>query len=152
MPRDYRWSQEDLDRYLSKLKSRLPAAGVDMELALGRPADTPGPVRPRKYKNEQTVIGSRSFDSKKEAARFVELELLEKVGAIRDLECQPRYDLIACNGEVIGHFKPDFHYWSVELGRLVVEDVKSPITRQERAYRLRKRLFEACHGIILMEI
>ena len=80
------------------------------------------------------------------------MKLWQQVGAIRDLDLQPRYDLIASNGEIVGHFSPDFRYWSVELGRLVVEDVKGGPATKTTAYRLRKRLFTACHGLELTEI
>ena len=120
---------------------------------LGRVNGTPAtPDKPSKYKAVKTTVDGILFDSKKEAARYETLKLWEKVGAIRDLELQPRYELIASNGEIIGHFTPDFRYWSVELGRLVVEDVKGGPATRTTAYQLRKRLFTACHGITLDEV
>jgi len=34
----------------------------------------------------------------------------------------------------------------------VIEDVKSPVTRKLPAYRLKKRLMLACHGITIVEV
>ncbi len=115
-------------------------------------SQTPSKAIPRKYRNQPTSVDGLLFDSKKESQRYQQLHLLERVGAIKDLVLQPMYDLIACNGEIVGRFTPDFQYFSLELGRLVVEDIKSPITKRETAYNLRKRLFEACHGIMLTEL
>ncbi len=139
-----RWTEDDLKRHLAKLD------GAKQKIVATAPQVIA--QRPRKYRNTPTVLDGITFDSAKEASRYSELCLLAQVGAIRNLTCQPRYDLIACNGEVIGRFSPDFGYWSVALNRQVCEDVKSPITRKETAYRLRKRLFEATTGIILTEI
>ncbi|HEY6967364.1 MAG TPA: DUF1064 domain-containing protein, partial [Burkholderiales bacterium] len=47
----------------------------------------------RKFGNVPTFVGARRFASKAEAARYGELRTLEHAGAIRDLECQPRYRL-----------------------------------------------------------
>ncbi len=108
--------------------------------------------RPRKYRNTPTVRDGITFDSAKEASRYSELALLEKLGAIRNLVCQPRYELLASDGEVIGHMTPDFSYWSLEHNRQICEDVKSPITRKETSYRLRKKLFPSSTGLFLTEV
>lgn len=126
-----------------------PAATIAPQRVNGTPAT---PSRRPKYGAVKTTVDGLVFDSKKEAARYSTLRLWQQVGAIRDLELQPRYELIASNGEIVGHFTPDFRYWSVELGRLVVEDVKGGPATKTTAYRLRKRLFTACHGITLTEV
>lgn len=120
----------------------------------GRALNGSGATIPRrhKYGAQSVEIDGRRFASKKEGRRYQELRLWERMGIIRGLECQPRYDLLAVNAEVIGHFTPDFRYHSVELGRLVVEDVKGGKATRTEAYALRKRLFEACYGIKLSEV
>ena len=44
-----------------------------------------------KYKNKKTVYDGITFDSKKEAQRYSELKLLEKVGKIKNLKRQESY-------------------------------------------------------------
>jgi hypothetical protein len=136
-----RWSEEDLSRYLAKLTKPLRRPP--------EPRQAPSTPKPRKYRNEKITIDGRTFDSKKEAARFAELALLEKVGAIRDLECQPRYDL-SVNGVVIGAYVADFRYYSVELGRLVVEDVKG--MKGLPLYRWKIKHLLAEHAIKVVEV
>jgi Protein of unknown function (DUF1064). len=74
-----------------------------------------------KYKAIKTSVDGIKFDSKKEAARYVQLKLLAKSGAIQSLELQPKYDLMV-NGVKCGFYKADFRYY--ENGACIVEDVK----------------------------
>lgn len=142
----YRWTEDDLKALETRRQTtpthRLERPQTAQERRSGR----------SKYHAEPQIIDGRRFASKKEARRYQELTLLQQVGAIRDLECQPRYELIAANGEIIGHFTPDFRYHSLELGRLIVEDVKGGKATRTEAYMLRKRLFTACYGITLTEV
>ena len=137
------WTLEDVER-LQK--------GRQTPQAPPRATIAPPMGKPSKYGAEAVEIDGKRFASKKEGRRYQDLKLLEFAGAIRDLECQPKYELWASNGEVIGRFTPDFRYYSLELGRLVVEDVKGGRATRTEAYQLRKRLFTACHGIILTEV
>lgn len=100
------------------------------------------------------------FASKKEAARFLELQCWQKAGQIADLEVHPVYPLHVMelwrSGSpivvtTVGKFTADFQYLNMQTGEIVVEDVKSNATRTE-AYRLRKRLVEAIHGITVTEV
>jgi hypothetical protein len=100
------------------------------------------------------------FASKKEAARFLELQCWQKAGQIADLEVHPVYPLHVMelwrSGSpivvtTVGKFTADFQYLNMQTGEIVVEDVKSNATRTE-AYRLRKKLVEAIHGITVMEV
>lgn len=45
-----------------------------------------------KYHNRKTTYKGIQFDSQKEENRYGELELLERVGQIRSIELQPRYE------------------------------------------------------------
>ncbi len=105
-----------------------------------------------KHRNRKTVLDGLTFDSAKEAARYQTLKLWEKVGAIRDLRLQVSYDLWGANGERVARYVSDFTYYSVELGRQVVEDVKSPHTRKLPVYRLKKKLFYASYGYPIEEV
>ena len=115
-----------------------------------------------KYRAKKTVIDEICFDSLKEGARYQELKLLERGGMIRNLECQPRYDVIV-NDQKICYYKADFRYWDNERGREVVEDVKAmPKTAKGqkaykntpawRMYRLKKKLVEALYPIKINEV
>ena len=88
--------------------------------------------KPLKFKNKPTLLDGIKFDSKKEAARYAELKILEKQGMIKDLSCQPRIPLFV-NGVTIGHYVGDFKYW--RDGEMIIEDVKSPATKTP-VYRL----------------
>ena len=91
----------------------------------------------------------RSFDSKREAARYAELRLLERIGDIADLECQPRFPLIV-NGALIATYVADFRYRARD-GAVVVEDVKSEPTKTP-VYRLKAKLVAALHGVVISEV
>lgn len=111
-----------------------------------------------KYGAKAMVVDGIRFDSTKEARRYGELRLAERAGAIRDLECQPRFQLDVRElwrrpGRVVrcGVYTADFRYVDVETGAVVVEDTKSGPTKTT-AYRLRKRLVEAIHGITISEV
>ena len=89
--------------------------------------------RANKYRAKKTVVGDIKFDSKKEANRWMELQLLERGGAISDLRRQVKVELM-------GQYRPlftrtgrkmkytaDFGY--IENGVEVLEDVKGAWTR-----------------------
>jgi hypothetical protein len=91
-----------------------------------------------KYRAKRTIVDNKSFHSKKEANRYVQLRTLESVGAISLLECQPRIPLLV-NGKKIGVYVGDFRY--VEHNVIVIEDVKSVATKTP-LYRLKKAILE----------
>ena len=103
----------------------------------------------RKYGNHKTTINGIQYDSKKEAARHAELKLLERAGQITELTLQPVYR-IEINGNLICKYIGDFRY--VENGNVVVEDVKSLITRKNPVYRIKFKLMHAVHGITIREV
>ena len=110
-----------------------------------------------KYRNVITEVDGIKFDSRKEAARYSELKLLEKAGEISILELQPAFS-VEVSGKKICTYKADFSYFdianSVKRGytERVVEDVKSPATRKNPTYRLKKNLVEAIYGIEIREV
>ena len=100
-----------------------------------------------KYGNHKTTIDGITFDSKKEAARYQELRLMERAGLIRDLKRQVKYELIPKQpGERAAHYTADFVYTQGE--QTVVEDVKGLRTRD---YVLRRKLMLWRHGIRILE-
>lgn len=114
--------------------------------ALVRPASS-------KYHATKTVIDGITFDSKREARRYSELKLLERAGAIRDLNRQVRYELIPafdCDGK---HYRPtsyvaDFVYTDCKTGAEVVEDCKGYRTD---VYRLKSKMFAHKYGVSILE-
>lgn len=107
------------------------------------------PVR-SKYGNVPTEVGGIRFDSKRESERYAVLLLAERAGEISGLECQPTYRF-EIGGVLIGKYRPDFRYIDTETQAVVVEDVKSKPTMTQ-AYRLRKKLMLALHGIAVREV
>ena len=108
-----------------------------------------------KYKNEKTETNGIKFDSKKEARRYMELRQLETMGKISDLKLQHTFTLQEAftteSGERIQAIKyiADFTYR--EDGKFVVEDVKSPATRNNPVYRMKNKMM-AEKGYIIREI
>lgn len=88
------------------------------------------------------------FDSKKEAARWGELLILQRVASISALRRQVRFPLVV-NGVLVCVYVADFVY--IEAGRRVIEDVKSAFTRKLPVYRLKKKLMRAVWGIDIRE-
>lgn len=99
------------------------------------------------------------FDSKKEAARYSELRLLERSGKIRNLEVKPKFEFMMPNGELLRYpptpkiktgrrvtHRPDFRYTVLDEGapHVVVEDTKGFDTDMGR---LKRGLVQAFHGI-----
>jgi hypothetical protein len=113
--------------------------------------------RPHKYRAVPTVVDGIRFASKKEAARYGELKLLEKAGEVKELTLQPRFPLFSPgrgNGGPyarvhICDYVADFRYREGPSGLLVIEDVKGVKTA---VYRLKKKWFEAQYGIEILEV
>lgn len=101
-----------------------------------------------KYRNTPTITEHGRFDSKKEAARFGELVLLERAGKIKNLRCQVKYALVV-NAVHICDYIADVVY--EEGRRVVVEDTKSEVTRKNQVYRIKKKLMDALWMIQIKE-
>lgn len=106
-----------------------------------------------KYHAKKTELDGITFDSRKEAQRYAELKLLERSGAIHNLQRQVRYELIPAqkkDGKTIEracHYIADFVY--EENGKTVVEDVKGFRTKE---YVLKRKLMLQVHGIEVREV
>ena len=104
-----------------------------------------------KYGNKKTVIGNEVYDSRKEARRYLDLKILEEQGKISDLQKQVKFELIPKqDGERAVRYYADFTY--MQNGELVVEDVKSPVTRENGMYVMKRKLMLYIHGIRIKEI
>ena len=104
-----------------------------------------------KYKNQKTQIDMYVFDSAKEAQRYRELTLLERAGEISNLELQPRFllqDSFKYENKINRaiSYIADFKYYDCNLQKMVVEDVKSNITKKDKVYVIKKKLFLKKYG------
>lgn len=97
-----------------------------------------------KYRNIKCVFSGIKFDSKKEAARYAELAMLERAGRISGLERQVRFEVCpkvaGLKGSRARYYVADFVY--AEDGKKVIEDVKSLITKKNPVYTLKKQLVQ----------
>lgn len=117
-----------------------------------------------KYGSKKVEVAGIVFDSKKEARRYQELLLLEKAGAIQDLQMQVKFVLIPAQREpdTIGArggirkgktiekecaYIADFVYQ--ENGVTVVEDTKGFRTKD---YVIKRKLMLYVHGIRIREV
>ena len=102
-----------------------------------------------KYNNTKIRVDGRLFDSKAEAARWQELQMLERAGEITELERQVEYELIPKQkGERAVKYIADFRYVDHE-GNTVVEDTKGVRTP---VYILKRKLMLRVHGIRIREV
>ena len=89
--------------------------------------------RPNKYGASKTVLGGIKFDSRKEARRWTELQLLERGGVISDLRRQVRVDLIGQHGPLLTRtgrkMRLTFDFAYIENGKDIYEDAKGYPTR-----------------------
>jgi len=97
-------------------------------------------MRRVKYNNVKTVIDGIKFDSKKEAKRYTELQLLAHQNLISDLRLQVPF-VLAPSVVIGGRKKPairyiaDFVYY--DKGKQVIEDVKGVLTD---VFRIKRHL------------
>lgn len=106
-------------------------------------------MRRAKYGNIKTVVDNVTFDSKKEAARYGVLKLMQSAKLIRNLRLQVPY-AIKVNGVKVCTYKADFVYEEKFGSRWkeIVEDTKGVKTP---AYNLKKKLMKAALGIDIQD-
>lgn len=128
-----RWTAQDLADYEARrgVKVAIPKAG-----------------KQNKFFAKKTEADGIIFDSKREAARYRELSLMQQAGAISNLTLQTDYPLVV-NGVKIASYRSDFEY--IQDGEKVVEDSKSDYTKKLLWYRMKKKLMLAIHGIEIKE-
>lgn len=119
-----------------------------------------------KYKSKKTVIDGITFDSKKEAQRYIQLKLMQRGGQISDLQRQVKYVLIPVQREpdTVGirggrkkgkllerevAYIADFQYRDNCTGQIIVEDTKGIRTTD---YILKRKMMLYFHGIQIKEV
>ena len=106
------------------------------------------PVKKKpKYRNHKVRLDGRTFASKLEAGRYVDLKLMEKAGLIHGLRCQVSFRL-EINSLLVCRYIADFCYFMKGSLVQVVEDAKGYQTPE---YLLKKKLMLAIHGITIQE-
>lgn len=116
-----------------------------------------------------TTADGITHDSRKEARRWCELQMMQRAGVISDLQRQVKFVLIPTQTEPFPRFGKrgnrladgervvekectyiaDFVY--TENGERVVEDTKSDATKTKE-YRIKKKLMLWVHGIKITEV
>ena len=124
-----------------------------------------------KYGNRKVIIEGVVFDSKREARRYQELNMLQKSGIISDLKRQVTYELVPAQrekstkvyqrgsrkgqpieGKIIEKavtYIADFVYTDNATGMEIVEDAKGMRTRD---YVIKRKLMLYIHGIKIQEV
>ena len=106
-----------------------------------------------KYHSRKITRDGITFDSVKEYRRWRELSLLERAGAIQNLQRQVKFELIPSQrmgGKVVERpcaYVADFVY--IENGKKVVEDTKGFRTTD---YIIKRKLMLWVHGIRINEV
>lgn len=99
-----------------------------------------------KYNAVKVTVDEHNFASKKEAARYQELKLLQAAGEISGLELQPKFPL-KVDGVLVCNYIADFRYRDRRNGD-TIEDVKGVRTP---VYKIKKRLFEILYHSRILE-
>lgn len=111
-----------------------------------------------KYYSKKVRCGGHTFDSKKEAERYLELLQMQKHGKIHGLKLQECFELLPKQtktvevrlktkvkqvervDEMAVNYHCDFFYHDSNSDKWIIEDVKSPATAKVRDYPLRRKL------------
>ena len=112
-----------------------------------------------KYGNVKTERAAIRFDSKKEAARFDQLMVMQAAGQIKDLRLQVEFTLqpayTTTDGERVRaiRYLADFTYLrrDGDTWEYVVEDVKSRATKT-KVYEMKKKMMVERLGLTITEI
>lgn len=110
-----------------------------------------------KFNAQRIEKDGMKFDSVKEYNRYIELTALMQRGEIQDLRCQVKFEL-APKVKIAGEkrAKPALRYFAdftyLSNGELIVEDVKSAVTRKLPSYRNKKHLMKTVHDIDIREV
>lgn len=130
-------------------------------------------IRANKYYAEKVTIDGETFDSRKEARRWQELQLLLRAGKIYDLRRQVKFELIPAQFESYPrygkkgqrikdgqtcveqacNYYADFVY--LEDGHVVVEDVKGYRDTRSAAYAkfvIKRKLMLERFGVRVREV
>lgn len=108
-------------------------------------------LKKHKYGAVRTEIDGITFDSKREARRYVQLKQMELAGIIQNLEINAKLSVkiefvFERDGVKFGSYQPDFRY--LENGQTIIEDAKG---KKTKAYINKRRLMKELYGIHIRE-
>jgi len=113
------------------------------------------PAKRSKYRNVKTVIGSETFDSRREADHWLQLQALAQNGQISQLRRQEGFDLLCptpdATWRVVARYIADFAFIDAN-GKLHVQDVKGGKVTKTQVYRLKAKWLYLQTGIEIEEI
>lgn len=125
-------------------------------------------MRRIKYNNYKTVYDGIEFDSQHEAECYKVLKHRQELGEISDLKRQVSFTLLPTQyymtDQKTKNSKPkykaeravtyiaDFTYIDNSTEMLVVADSKSPITRKDKAYILKRKMMLYFHNVHIVEL
>ena len=110
-----------------------------------------------KFNAQKIEKDGMKFDSVKEYKRYIELTAQMQRGEISELQCQIKFEL-APKVKIAGEkrAKPALRYFAdftyLSNGVLIVEDVKSVVTRKLASFRNKKHLMKSVHDIDIKEV
>lgn len=119
-----------------------------------------------KYHSKKVIIDGETFDSKKEARRYIELLMLQKSGRISGLQRQKKFVLVPAQyepettgprgGRIKGKllerevaYYADFVYFDEEEKDFVIEDTKGVRTPE---YIIKRKLMLWLNGYQIREV
>lgn len=108
----------------------------------------------QKYNARKITIAGETFDSQREAKRWLYLKALEQEGAISGLQRQKKFELIPVqriDGKVVERacsYIADFVYYDNSVHKVVVEDCKGFRTPE---YKIKRKLLLEKYGIRIKE-
>ena len=114
-------------------------------------------VKRNKFNATKIEKDGMKFDSVKEYKRYIELTAQMQRGEISELQCQIKFEL-APKVKIAGEkrAKPALRYFAdftyMSNGKLIVEDVKSAVTRKLASFRNKKHLMKSVHDIDIKEV
>ena len=104
-----------------------------------------------KYGNKKTILCGITFDSKREAGRYLELRAMQQRGEISSLELQKVY-ILAPSVIINGRKKPALRYIAdfvyVQDGKIITNDSKGMLTD---VYKVKRHLMKSVHNIDILE-
>jgi hypothetical protein len=104
-------------------------------------------VKGNKYHNKKTTLFDMKFDSIKERNRYILLDELKKKKIITELKLQQKFIIQESFVDNTGktqrpiYYIADFYYYDTRMKCYVAEDVKSKATREDKVYRIKKKMF-----------
>jgi len=104
-----------------------------------------GQRRKNKYNARKVTYDDHQFDSIAECNRYKELTYMLRTGEIENLILQPRFEILPAfvrGGQKFRkmEYVADFQYKTKASGEIITEDVKSPVTKENSVYKLKKKL------------